>query len=86
MRIFTVLILFSSCFHRAPLPADVKDRAHTRDVIEQMNHKHRMAQLASRASTEVFTMAFFQNKGKVEENGNYVALKGALKSNAFKND
>lgn len=58
----------------APLPDALKDRAHMRDVVDNLNHRHRMAQLASRASTEVYSMLYFADK-YVEEEAVIVAVK-----------
>jgi exosome complex exonuclease DIS3/RRP44 len=51
----------------APLPDAIKDRAHMRDCVDNLNHRHRMAQLASRASTEVYSMLYFADKHVTEE-------------------
>jgi exosome complex exonuclease DIS3/RRP44 len=71
--------MLATSINWAPLPADIKDRAHTRDVIDQMNHRHRTAQLASRASTEVFTLIYFSNKQETAE-----AMVVAVKSNGVR--
>jgi len=57
-----------------PLPNDIKDRAHMRDVVENLNYRHRMAQLASRASTEIYTLLFFKDR-EVEEDALVLAVK-----------
>ncbi len=49
----------------SPLPPSIRDRAAMRDVVDNLNHRHRMAQLASRASSEVFTLLFFKGKDVV---------------------
>ncbi len=46
----------------APLPAAVKDRPRMRDTCENINHRHRMAQMCGRASASLFTLLFFRGK------------------------
>jgi exosome complex exonuclease DIS3/RRP44 len=58
----------------APLPPSVQDRVRVHDMAEVINHRHRMAQLVSRASTELYTLLFFENR-KVEEDATIVAVK-----------
>lgn len=58
----------------APLPKDVRDRATMRDVVDNLNHRHRMAQLASRASSELFTLLLYRGKS-VEEKAIVLAVK-----------
>lgn len=44
------------------------------EMAETINHRHRMAQLVSRASSELFTLLFFADKN-VEEDAMIVAVK-----------
>jgi exosome complex exonuclease DIS3/RRP44 len=46
----------------APLPDMIRDKAHMRDVVDNLNHRHRLAQYASRASTDVWTLQYFAGK------------------------
>lgn len=57
-----------------PLPAAVQDRERVHDMAETINHRHRMAQLVSRASSELFTLLYFSGKN-VEEEAMVVAVK-----------
>eukprot|EP00808_Paulinella_micropora_P004562 g24295.t1 len=57
-----------------PLPEAIKDRQRMRDMAELLNHRNRMAQLASRASASLFTLLLFKNKGETLEKGTIVAL------------
>lgn len=46
------------------------DRAKIRDICENINHRHHMAQKASRSSVELYTNLFF--RGKVVEEEGYI--------------
>ena len=50
-----------------PLPASLENSARMQEVVENLNHRHRMAQLVSRASTELFTLIYFAEGGAGEE-------------------
>lgn len=52
----------------------MQDRTRVHDMAEVINHRHRMAQLVSRASSELFTLLFFQDKN-IEEDAMIVAVK-----------
>ena len=66
--------LLASSLGIDPLPAAVQDRERVHDMAEVINHRHRMAQLVSRASSELFTLIFFQDKN-IEEDAMVVAVK-----------
>lgn len=70
--------LLASCLGIDPLPAACEDKTRTHDTCEVINHRHRMAQLASRASAEVFTLVFFKDKNVIEE-----GMITAVKSNGI---
>lgn len=50
----------------APLPPALEDSSHISDICENINHRNRMAQLAGRASVQLYTHIFFREK-RVEE-------------------
>ena len=66
--------LLASSLGIDPLPAAVQDRTRVHDMAEVINHRHRMAQLVSRASNELFTLLYFQGKD-VQEDAMVVAVK-----------
>jgi hypothetical protein len=45
-----------------PLPDAIRDKARMRDVIENLNFRHRQAQQASRASTDLWVLKYFTGK------------------------
>eukprot|EP00457_Paulinella_chromatophora_P001236 gb/GEZN01001238.1/.p1 GENE.gb/GEZN01001238.1/~~gb/GEZN01001238.1/.p1 ORF type:complete len:1027 (-),score=162.45 gb/GEZN01001238.1/:86-3166(-) len=57
-----------------PLPDAIKDRQRMRDISEMLNHRNRMAQLASRSSASLFTLLYFKHKGETLETGTIVAV------------
>jgi len=61
-----------------PVPGACEDKIKTRETCEVINHRHRMAQFASRASAELYTLIFFCDKN-VEED----ALITDVRSNAI---
>lgn len=54
--------LLATSLGLCPLPEQIKDRAHMRDVVENLNFRHKQAQLASRASTDVWILKYFSQK------------------------
>jgi len=66
--------LLSASLGLEPLPPAVQDRTRVHDMAEVINHRHRMAQLVSRASGELFTLLYFQNRD-VQEDAMVVAVK-----------
>lgn len=50
-----------------PVPAACADKIKTRETCEVINHRHRMAQFASRASAELYTLIFFRDKDVEED-------------------
>jgi hypothetical protein len=71
--------LLASSLGIAPLPAAVQDRTRVHDMAEVINHRHRMAQLVSRASGELFTLLYFSGRDVVED-----AMVVAVKSNGLR--
>jgi exosome complex exonuclease DIS3/RRP44 len=67
----------SACIDVEPLPLNY-DKEYVRKLCHTINHRHRMAQQASRASTELYTVIFF--KGKVVREHAYITR---VKANAF---
>jgi exosome complex exonuclease DIS3/RRP44 len=61
-----------------PLPAACEDKTKTRETCEVINHRHRMAQLAGRSSSQLFTLVFFRDRDVVED-----AIITAVKSNGI---
>jgi exosome complex exonuclease DIS3/RRP44 len=49
----------SACIDVEPLPLNY-DKEYVRKLCHTINHRHRMAQQASRASTELYTVIFFK--------------------------
>jgi exosome complex exonuclease DIS3/RRP44 len=66
--------LLASSLGLEPLSAAVQDRARVHDMAEVINHRHRMAQLVGRASSELFTLLYFQGRD-VQEDAMVVAVK-----------
>eukprot|EP01083_Nonionella_stella_P046938 125689_1 len=54
--------LLANAIGIAPLPGSIQDRDRIRTVCENINHRHRMAQLAGRASVELYTVVYFRDK------------------------
>eukprot|EP00884_Botryococcus_braunii_P014654 jgi/Botrbrau1/2318/Bobra.39_1s0007.1 len=50
-----------------PLPEEAQDRLALKDLTDNLNVRHRNAQLASRASTELHTLIFFHSKSVVAD-------------------
>ena len=59
------------------LPNEIADAEHMRTVAETLNHRTRMAQMASRASVEYFKVSFFESKGAVECDAIVIKLSGS---------
>jgi len=57
------------------LPTAIQDRNRVRAMADTINHRHRMAQLVSRASSELFTLIFFSEKGAVDQDATIVAVR-----------
>lgn len=49
----------AACLGIEPLPLNY-DKDYVRKLCHTINHRHRMAQQASRASTELYTVIFFK--------------------------
>jgi exosome complex exonuclease DIS3/RRP44 len=62
-----------------PLPAEIQDRDRVREMAENINRRHRMAQLVSRASTELFTLIYFENRTVIE-----TGMIVSVRSNGFR--
>lgn len=61
-----------------PLPAACEDKTKTRETCEVINHRHRMAQLASRSSSSLFTLVYFKDRDVIDD-----AIITAVKSNGI---
>jgi exosome complex exonuclease DIS3/RRP44 len=55
----------SACIGVEPLPLNY-DKEYVRKLCHTINHRHRMAQQASRASTELYTVIFFKVKARLQ--------------------
>jgi len=71
--------LLASSLGIDPLPAAVQDRERVHDMAETINHRHRMAQLVSRASSELFTLLYFDQRDVTED-----AMVVAVKTNGIR--
>ena len=76
------------CVHRllaaatnvAPLPVHLSSKSHLHDLCENMNRRHRSAQLAGRASVQLHTLIFFSGDAKREEDAFVLDVETAEKS------
>lgn len=59
--------ILSSTLNNDMLPNIFEDRARVRITVDTINYRHRMAQLVSRASTELYTQIFFYKKQICED-------------------
>lgn len=59
--------LLAAAIGLEPLPESAKDRASLRSCADNLNTRHRNAQLAGRASVEVYTLLFFLNRDVVAD-------------------
>ena len=55
--------LLASSLHYHPLPASIENKERMSALVDTINHRHRMAQLVSRASAELYTLIFFAEGG-----------------------
>lgn len=59
--------LLAAAIGNAPLPQHLSSRSYLHDLCENMNRRHRSAQLAGRASVQLHTLIFFAGDGAKEE-------------------
>eukprot|EP01026_Neomeris_dumetosa_P077855 TRINITY_DN84090_c0_g1_i2.p1 TRINITY_DN84090_c0_g1~~TRINITY_DN84090_c0_g1_i2.p1 ORF type:complete len:198 (-),score=21.30 TRINITY_DN84090_c0_g1_i2:150-743(-) len=59
--------LLSAALGIKPLPESVRDRVNMQGVVENLNTRHRNAQFAGRASVELHTVIFFDQKDIVAD-------------------
>eukprot|EP01024_Parvocaulis_polyphysoides_P037208 TRINITY_DN3310_c0_g1_i1.p1 TRINITY_DN3310_c0_g1~~TRINITY_DN3310_c0_g1_i1.p1 ORF type:complete len:294 (-),score=60.91 TRINITY_DN3310_c0_g1_i1:252-1082(-) len=59
--------LLSAAIGLKPLPGSIRDRMNMQGVVENLNTRHRNAQMAGRASVELHTLIFFDNKNVVAD-------------------
>lgn len=59
--------LLAAAIGLIPLPADISDLLRLRAVSENLNYRHRNAQMAGRASVELHTLLFFRSRTVVTE-------------------
>jgi exosome complex exonuclease DIS3/RRP44 len=60
--------LLAAAINVAPLPVHLSSKSYLHDLCDNMNRRHRSAQLAGRASVNLHTLIFFSGDGaKVEE-------------------
>ena len=67
----------------APLHPSLHSKAHVERVIDVVNRRHRMAQMASRASVEFYVGLALKAKGQRE--GNAEVLEDAFVIRTFRN-
>lgn len=65
--------LLAAALGLAPLPAEYRDKAFMHDQCSHMNQRHLMAQLAGRASVELYTKIFFKSR-EVEEDAHVMRV------------
>jgi exosome complex exonuclease DIS3/RRP44 len=63
-----------------PLPETLQDSARVRVKVDNINHRHRAAQQAGRASTDLYTLFFFRDRAAEEEE----ALISSVRSNGIR--
>lgn len=59
--------LLAAAIGLIPLPADTSDLVRLRAVSDNLNYRHRNAQMAGRASVELHTLIFFRSRTVVTE-------------------
>uniref|UniRef100_A0A7S4N145 Ribosomal RNA-processing protein 44 n=1 Tax=Guillardia theta TaxID=55529 RepID=A0A7S4N145_GUITH len=59
--------LLAACLGLCDLPDELAEAAGVSEIADHINHRHRMAQFAGRASTELHAHVFFKNKVVEEE-------------------
>lgn len=59
--------LLSAAIGLTELPESLRDAAGCKDVADHLNHRHRMAQFAGRASTDLHSHVFFKDRVAEEE-------------------
>jgi hypothetical protein len=59
--------LLAACLGIAPLPETLRDKAAMRACADNLNVRHRNAQLAGRASVELHTLIFFKSRTVVAD-------------------
>lgn len=66
-----------------PLHPSLHSKAHVEHVLEVVNRRHRMAQMAGRASVEFYVGLALKARG--EREGNEQVIEGAFVIRTFKN-
>jgi exoribonuclease R len=64
----------------SPLPLHLSSKSHLHDLCENMNRRHRSAQLAGRASVQLHTLIFFSGDTAKEEDAFVLDVDTADKS------
>ena len=72
--------LLAAAINVAPLPVHLSSKSHLHDLCENMNRRHRAAQLAGRASVQLHTLIFFSGDGAKEEDAFVLDVDTAEKS------
>jgi len=72
--------LLAAAINVAPLPVHLSSKSYLHDLCENMNRRHRAAQLAGRASVQLHTLIFFSGDGAKEEDAFVLDVDTADKS------
>lgn len=72
--------LLAAAINVAPLPVHLSSKSHLHDLCENMNRRHRSAQLAGRASVQLHTLIFFSGDTAREEEAFVLDVETAEKS------
>lgn len=59
--------LLAASLDLSPLPVQMWDKAGTKALSDNLNYRHRNAQMAGRASVELYTLVFFRTRPSLEE-------------------
>ncbi len=72
--------LLAAAINVAPLPVHLSSKSHLHDLCENMNRRHRAAQLAGRASVQLHTLIFFSADTAKEDDAFVLDVETADKS------
>lgn len=72
--------LLAAAINVAPLPVHLSSKSHLHDLCENMNRRHRSAQLAGRASVQLHTLIYFSGDTAKEEDAFVLDVDTAEKS------
>lgn len=72
--------LLAAAINVSPLPIHLSSKSHLHDLCENMNRRHRSAQLAGRASVQLHTLIYFSGDTAKEEDAFVLDVDTAEKS------